>query len=209
MKESSETLKESANAEEALRVENKQPLSGWWESARKVISPNSDTRPSGEVSLLLLHAISLPPGQFSGTAIEALFTNQLAVDEHPFFAEIAHLRVSAHLLIRRDGECVQFVDTDQRAWHAGRSCWWDARQRGWRRALNDFSVGIELEGDDKTPFTKAQYNALVDAVRWLMARYPQLNRHRITSHAHVAPLRKTDPGPMFDWAYFDQRLTTD
>lgn len=190
-------------------MENKQPLSGWWESARKVVSPNCDTRPSGEVSLLLLHAISLPPGQFSGTAIEALFTNQLAVDEHPFFADIAHLRVSAHLLIRRDGECVQFVDTDQRAWHAGRSCWWDAHQGEWRRALNDFSVGIELEGDEKTPFTKAQYDALVGAVRWLIARYPQLNRRRMTSHAHVAPWRKTDPGPTFDWAYFEQRLAAD
>lgn len=188
-------------------MENKQPLDGWWESARKVVSPNCDPRPTGEVSLLVIHAISLPPGQFSGNAIEALFTNQLAVDEHPFFAEIAHLRVSAHLLIRRDGECVQFVDTDQRAWHAGRSNWWDARQLSWRKALNDFSVGIELEGDDVTPYRKAQYDTLVEAVVWLMARNPQLDSSRITSHAHVAPLRKTDPGPAFDWAYFQQLLT--
>ena len=187
-------------------MEEKQPLSGWWESARPVASPNCDARPEDEVSLLLLHAISLPPGVFSGNAIEALFTNQLAVDEHPFFAEIAHLRVSAHLLIRRDGECVQFVDTDQRAWHAGRSCWWDAHHVKWRTALNDFSLGIELEGDDVTPYSKAQYNALIEAVLWLMARHPQLNSSRITSHAHVAPLRKTDPGPAFDWAYFYQRL---
>ena len=189
-------------------MEDKLPLSGWWQSARRVVSPNCDARPEDEVSLLVVHAISLPPGEFNGDAIEALFTNQLAVDEHPFFAEIAHLRVSAHLLIRRNGECVQFVDTDQRAWHAGRSCWRDVRGKKWRRALNDFSVGIELEGDDITPFTKDQYNALVDAVKWLMGRYPQLDCSRITSHAHVAPLRKTDPGPAFDWAYFHQRLTS-
>lgn len=187
-------------------MENTPFLSGWWKSARKVASPNCDSRPQGEVSLLVLHAISLPPGQFSGNAIEALFTNQLVADEHPFFAEIAHLRVSAHLLIRRDGECVQFVDTDQRAWHAGRSYWRDTRDQEWRTALNDFAVGIELEGDDVTPFTKAQYVTLAEAVKWLMARYPSLDRSRITSHAHVAPLRKTDPGPAFDWAYFDQRL---
>jgi len=188
-------------------VEEKQALSGWWGSARQVVSPNADARPTDEVSLLLLHAISLPPGVFSGNAIEALFTNQLAVNEHPFFADIAHLRVSAHFLIRRDGECVQFVGTDQRAWHAGRSCWWDDQQVQWRTALNDFSVGIELEGDDVTPYSKAQYTALIAAVKWLMMRYPQLNRSRITSHAHVAPLRKTDPGPGFDWAYFYQQLS--
>lgn len=187
-------------------MEEKQVPNGWWEIARKVVSPNCDERPLGEVSLLVIHAISLPPGKFSGDAIEALFTNKLAIDEHPFFADIAHLRVSAHLLIRRTGECVQFVDTDQRAWHAGRSCWWDARSREWRRALNDFSVGIELEGDDITPFTKAQYDALAKAVLWLLSRYPELDRARVTSHACVAPLRKTDPGPAFDWAYFDQRL---
>ncbi|MDQ7730289.1 1,6-anhydro-N-acetylmuramyl-L-alanine amidase AmpD [Halomonas sp. SpR8] len=189
-------------------MEKRYAPSGWWENARRVVSPNCDARPDQEVSLLLIHAISLPPGEFSGDAIEALFTNQLAVDAHPFFAEIAHLRVSAHLLIRRDGECVQFVDTDQRAWHAGRSNWWDARQATCRKALNDFSVGIELEGDDVTPYTRAQYHALTQAVMWLMARYPQLNSTRITSHAHVAPLRKTDPGPAFDWAYFQQRLVS-
>ena len=202
-----ECNEERPNQQETLRVEKRESLRGWWSQARHVVSPNCDARPNAEVSLLLLHSISLPPGEFSGHAIEALFTNQLAVDEHPFFASIAHLRVSAHLLIRRDGECVQFVDTDQRAWHAGRSCWWDARQAIWRKALNDFSVGIELEGDDHTPYTRAQYCALVEAVKWLQKRYPQLNIERMTSHAHVAPLRKTDPGPAFDWAYFLQLLT--
>ena len=185
---------------------NNEPIGGGWETARQVASPNCDARPTNEVSLLLIHAISLPPGQFSGGAIEALFTNQLVPDEHPFFAEIAHLRVSAHVLIRRDGHCVQFVDTDHRAWHAGRSRWWDRRQHEWRTALNDFSVGIELEGDDITPFTQAQYQTLVAVTHWLMSRYPLLDRSRITSHAHVAPLRKTDPGPAFDWAYFYQQL---
>lgn len=180
--------------------------SGRWQPARQVPSPNRDMRPAGEVSLLLIHAISLPPGQFSGDAIEALFTNRLNPCGHPFFAQIAHVRVSAHFLIRRNGQCIQFVDTDQRAWHAGRSCWWDARQAQKRTALNDFSVGIELEGDDATPFTHAQYHTLVSVTHWLLARYPQLDSERITSHAHVAPLRKTDPGPAFDWAYYYQQL---
>lgn len=178
----------------------------WWPSARAVVSPNADERPQGEVSLIVLHAISLPPGEFGGEAIEALFTNRLAPEDHPFFAMIATLRVSAHFLIRRDGECVQFVDTGRRAWHAGRSRWWDARQGVMRQALNDFSIGIELEGDDVTPFTKAQYACLAQLIRWLVARYPALDITRMTSHAWVAPLRKTDPGPAFDWAYLRQRL---
>lgn len=185
---------------------NDQTHDGWWGRARRVDSPNYDARPTDDVSLLVLHAISLPPGQFSGDAIEALFTNQLAMDQHPFFAEIAHLRVSAHLLIRRDGECVQFVNTDQRAWHAGRSRWWDGHAMQWRQTLNDFSLGIELEGDDITPFTKAQYHALAEVTQWLMIRYPALDASRMTGHAHIAPLRKTDPGPAFDWAYFYQCL---
>lgn len=187
---------------------NNEAGDGCWETARQVASPNCDARPTDEVSLLLIHAISLPPGLFGGSAIEALFTNQLMPDEHPFFAEIAHLRVSAHFLIRRDGQCVQFVDTDHRAWHAGRSRWWDSRGHTLRTALNNFSIGIELEGDDVTPFTKAQYRTLVAVSEWLMARYPLLDRSRITSHAHVAPLRKTDPGPTFDWAYFCQQLSS-
>ncbi|WP_404375703.1 1,6-anhydro-N-acetylmuramyl-L-alanine amidase AmpD [Vreelandella aquamarina] len=185
---------------------NKESVPGQWHKAYQIASPNQDARPQNEVSLLLLHAISLPPGQFSGDAIEALFTNRLDPSAHPFFADICHLKVSAHLLIRRDGQCIQFVNTEQRAWHAGRSCWWDPGMGIWRSALNDFSVGIELEGDDQTPFTKAQYAALVEATCWLMARYPALTANRITSHAKVAPLRKTDPGPAFDWAYFRQRL---
>jgi len=185
---------------------NQENRAGAWSRARQVPSPNQDARPQQEVSLLLLHAISLPPGQFSGDAIEALFTNRLPPDGHPFFAEIAHLRVSAHLLIRRDGECVQFVDTDQRAWHAGRSCWWDPALGAWRSRLNDFSVGIELEGDEVHPYRDVQYRTLARTVAGLMASYPALTRERITSHARIAPLRKTDPGPAFDWAYFDRLL---
>lgn len=179
---------------------------GYWPLARQVASPNADARTHGEVSLLVLHAISLPPGVFSGAAIEALFTNTLDPGAHPYFARIATLKVSAHFLIRRDGECVQFVDTARRAWHAGRSRWFDPRLNEARCALNDFSIGIELEGDGDTPFTAAQYRSLVAATRWLLARYPLLDASRITSHARVAPLRKEDPGPCFDWAYYRQCL---
>ncbi|WP_108445102.1 1,6-anhydro-N-acetylmuramyl-L-alanine amidase AmpD [Halomonas denitrificans] len=177
---------------------------GWLAPARRLASPNQDDRPEGEVSLLVLHSISLPPGEFGGEHIERLFTNRLDPSAHPFFAAIADLRVSAHLLIRRDGECVQFVPFEARAWHAGRSCWRDGARE--RRALNDFAVGIELEGDEVSPYTGAQYRALARATAALLARYPALTPARITSHARVAPLRKSDPGPAFDWAYFRQEL---
>ncbi|MGJ7460352.1 1,6-anhydro-N-acetylmuramyl-L-alanine amidase AmpD [Halomonas sp. MA07-2] len=177
---------------------------GWLAGARRVPSPNCDDRPDGEVSLLLLHSISLPPGEFGGEHIERLFTNRLDPDAHPFFGEIAHLRVSAHLLIRRDGECVQFVPFHRRAWHAGRSRWRDGERQ--RAALNDFAIGIELEGDEVSPYRLAQYGALSRATADLLATYPGLDEARITGHARVAPLRKSDPGPAFDWAFFRQRL---
>lgn len=177
---------------------------GWLAEARRVPSPNQDLRPEGEVSAVVLHSISLPPGEFGGAHIERLFTNTLDATAHPFFPEIAHLRVSAHLLIRRDGECVQFVPFDRRAWHAGRSCWIDEGVP--RRALNDFSVGIELEGNETHAYRDAQYRALAMAVKSLMTSYPDIGAARITSHARVAPLRKSDPGPAFDWAYFRQSL---
>ena len=173
---------------------------GQWAKARQVVSPNQDARPEQEVSLLLLHAISLPPGQFSGHAIEALFTNRLVPDAHPFFATIAYLRVSAHLLIRRDGECVQFVDVDQRAWHAGVSSY-HGRER-----CNDFSIGIELEGTDELAYTDAQYQQLVAVTRQLISRYPAI-ADNITGHSDIAPVRKTDPGPAFDWVKFRGLLT--
>ncbi|MBA2780756.1 1,6-anhydro-N-acetylmuramyl-L-alanine amidase AmpD [Billgrantia kenyensis] len=177
---------------------------GWLEGARRMPSPNQDMRPEGEVSAVVLHSISLPPGEFGGEHIERLFTNTLDPAAHPYFGGIADLKVSAHLLIRRDGECVQFVPFGRRAWHAGRSCWIDQGRP--RRALNDFTVGIELEGDEIHAYRDSQYMALAMSIRTLMASYPAFGPGRITSHARVAPLRKSDPGPAFDWAYFRQRL---
>jgi len=159
--------------------------------ARQVASPNCDERPAGaEVTLLVLHSISLPPGRYGGDAIERLFTNRLDPDAHPGFAELAGLRVSAHFLLRRDGELVQFVPVGRRAWHAGESSW-----RG-RARCNDFSVGIELEGSDADRFTPAQYAALAPLVRALRERLPL---RELAAHSDVAPGRKTDPGPGFDW----------
>ncbi|KXS38854.1 MAG: AmpD protein [Halomonadaceae bacterium T82-2] len=177
---------------------------GWLATVRRVVSPNANARPDGEISALVLHSISLPPGEFGGDAIERLFTNRLAPEAHPAFRDIAALRVSAHLLIRRDGECVQFVPFEQRAWHAGRSRWFDGTRE--RVELNDFSIGIELEGDEITPYRERQYRRLAEVTRSLVAAYPALDDTRITSHARIAPLRKSDPGPAFDWAYFRQCL---
>lgn len=165
-------------------------------AARFIPSPNCNERPEGEVSLLVVHNISLPPGQFGGGHIAELFTNRLDPNGHPFFREIAGLEVSAHLLIERDGCLTQFVPFDRRAWHAGKSCF-DGRE-----ACNDFSIGIELEGTDDTPYTDAQYQALIAVTQALLQAYPKLSRERITGHSDIAPGRKTDPGPAFDWARF-------
>lgn len=154
---------------------------------RLVPSPNQDERPPGtQVSLAILHSISLPPGAYGGDAIERLFTNRLDPEAHPYFREIHRMRVSAHFLIRRDGELVQFVPVERRAWHAGASSW-----RG-RQRCNDFSVGIELEGSEHAPFDDAQYGALIELL-------PRLSLREIAAHSDVAPGRKTDPGPHFDW----------
>ncbi|GHC16009.1 N-acetyl-anhydromuranmyl-L-alanine amidase [Kushneria pakistanensis] len=169
-------------------------------NARQVISPNSDARPTGEISLVVLHSISLPPGRFGGDDIEALFTNRLDWDAHPFFQTIRGLRVSAHLLIRRDGRCIQFVPFDRRAWHAGRSRW-----QG-RQALNDFTIGIELEGDGRA-FTHAQYQCLAELLPTLEAHYPRINARETVTHEQVAPLRKSDPGPSFDQQYLLRIMT--
>nr|WP_297461966.1 1,6-anhydro-N-acetylmuramyl-L-alanine amidase AmpD [uncultured Halomonas sp.] len=177
---------------------------GWLESARRVSSSNANARPDGEISALVLHSISLPPGRFGGDAIERLFTNTLDPNAHPYFASLSGLRVSAHLLIRRDGEAVQFVPFEDRAWHAGRSRWCDGGHE--RTGLNDFSIGIELEGDEIHPYRDRQYRTLAAAIHALMAAYPALTQERITSHARIAPLRKSDPGPAFDWAYLRQCL---
>ena len=168
---------------------------GWLAAARRSSSPNWDERPPGtSVDLLVIHGISLPPGAFGGPWIEALFQNRLSPGTHPYFAAIAGLRVSAHLLIRRDGELIQYVDLDKRAWHAGVS-----RFDG-RPGCNDFSIGLELEGTDEIPYAAAQYRVLAATARVLMARFPGLRPSRIVGHCHIAPERKTDPGPAFDWA---------
>jgi N-acetyl-anhydromuramoyl-L-alanine amidase len=166
--------------------------SGWLNGARRVLSPNSDARPPGtDVSLLVLHAISLPRGEYGGDAIERLFTNRLDAAAHPSFAELAGLRVSSHFLLRRDGELLQFVPLGARAWHAGVSRW-----RG-RERCNDFSVGIELEGADDDEFEDAQYVGLARLVRNLQSRLPLRD---IAGHSDIAPGRKTDPGARFDWS---------
>ncbi len=164
---------------------------GWLAGARLIESPNFDERPSGSsVSLVVVHAISLPPAQFGSEDIIHLFTNILDSAAHPYFSKIATLRVSAHFLIRRTGELIQFVSCEQRAWHAGASAF-DGRQR-----CNDFSVGIELEGCDEQPFEEAQYVQLQYLIERLRERYPV---SAVVGHCDIAPGRKTDPGPCFDW----------
>ena len=162
--------------------------------ARLCLSPNRDERPTGKpIDLLILHGISLPPGQFGGDEIEALFLNRLDWDAHPYFGEIRGLEVSAHLLIRRDGEIVQFVPFTERAWHAGESNF-----RG-RSRCNDFSIGIELEGEDETPYDDEQYRVLPIVLQALLQAYPNISPREIAGHCDVAPGRKVDPGPAFDW----------
>jgi AmpD protein len=159
-----------------------------------VPSPNCDARPAGcAINLLVIHHISLPPGVFGGTGIFELFTNRLDPAAHPYYATVAGMKVSAHFLIRRDGELYQFVPCGERAWHVGESSW-----RG-RTQCNDFSIGIELEGTGEAPFTDAQYRELARLTHALRARYPIRG---IVGHSDVAPGRKTDPGPCFDWARY-------
>ncbi len=161
---------------------------------RQVVSPNCDERPPGcPVTLLVLHSISLPPGEYGGDAIERLFTNRLDPAAHPSFREPAALRVSAHFLVRRDGELVQFVPVQRRAWHAGASSW---RGRG---RCNDFSVGVELEGTDAAAFAEAQYERLAELARALRAALPL---REFAAHSDLARDRKRDPGARFDWARF-------
>lgn len=165
---------------------------GWYIRARKIASPNCDARPEDTIiDLVVIHAISLPPGVFGGEGVVQLFTNQLDPAAHTYYPAIAALKVSAHFFIRRDGQLIQFVPITARAWHAGVSTW-EGRER-----CNDFSVGIELEGDDDTPFAPAQYATLQTVLQALTLALPI---RAVTSHAHLAPGRKTDPGPHFDWA---------
>ena len=166
---------------------------GWVKGARQLCSPNYDPRPTGmEVVLVVVHNISLPPGQYGGPGVEQLFSNTLCPDEHPYYADIAHLRVSAHFFIRRDGELLQFVATSQRAWHAGVSVWCG------RERCNDFSIGIEVEGSDHECFQPEQYETLCTLLQLLCRHYPV---QAVAGHSDIAPGRKTDPGPYFDWEH--------
>jgi N-acetyl-anhydromuramoyl-L-alanine amidase len=167
---------------------------GWLRGAERRPSPNRDARPAGTVvDLLVIHNISLPPGEFGGPWIDDLFLARLDPEAHPYFRAIAGVSVSAHLLIRRDGRCIQYVPFGERAWHAGASCF------AGRERCNDFSIGIELEGSDDLPFETNQYRALAEVVRALMTAYPGIRPDRIVGHSDIAPGRKTDPGPHFDW----------
>ena len=179
---------------QAWRIDEK----GWCPQAEHYPSPNCDVRPANTpISLLVIHNISLPPGQFGGPWITDLFLNRLNCDAHPYFDQLRTLRVSAHFLIRRQGELVQYVATTDRAWHAGVSAF------GGRDRCNDFSIGVEMEGTDETPFTAPQYRALALLTTALQRRHPVTD---VTGHEHIAPSRKTDPGPSFDWHIYRTQL---
>lgn len=179
------------------------PATGLMRTARFVASPHCDERPAGTaVDLLVIHGISLPPGEFGGSWIERLFLGKLPLDAHPYFASIAALKVASHLLIRRDGELLQFVPFHKRAWHAGSSSF-----QG-RSACNDFSIGVELEGADDIAYGAAQYTRLAAVTTELMRAYPGITPSRIVGHSDVAPGRKTDPGPAFDWARYRDILAS-
>lgn len=174
---------------------------GWLVDVEHCPSPNFGPRPPERpISLLVVHNISLPPGRFGGGAIERFFCNQLDAAEHPYFQEIRDLRVSAHALVRRDGTCVQFVSFQDRAWHAGRSSFLGEDE------CNDFSIGIELEGTDDLPYEAGQYRTLAALAQAIQTRWPAVTPERMTGHCDIAPGRKTDPGPAFDWSHFRRCL---
>ena len=172
--------------------------SGFLDTAQLIASPNFDERPMGtEISLLVIHNISLPPNEFTGEGVIELFTNQINAEKHPYYQSLQGFKVSAHFFIRRDGATIQFVSCHSRAWHAGASTW-QGKDR-----CNDYSIGIELEGSDTTPFTDAQYTALILLTKYLCNHYPI--KH-IAGHSDIAPDRKTDPGPYFDWEKYAMDL---
>jgi len=183
-----------------MNINNK---SGLVVDAQQIASANCDARPDEQnISLIVIHNISLPPGEFGGPYISQLFTNQLNPNAHPYFADIHQLKVSSHLLIRRTGEIIQYVPLHKRAWHAGTSSYCGAEN------CNDFSIGIELEGSDDIPFEEIQYTALAKCILNLQQNYPSLPKDAITGHSNIAPGRKTDPGPAFNWDHLQQLLTT-
>ena len=188
--ESKTSLTQKAEGPPAIRIS----ADGLATAVPFVRSPNCDERPADlPIELLVIHAISLPPGEFGGSAIEQFFLNELDPAAHPYYSGIAALKVSAHFLVRRDGSLVQFVPCVLRAWHAGASTW-----RG-RSRCNDFSIGVELEGSDDVAFENVQYDALANLTRALRAAYPIVD---VVGHSDIAPGRKTDPGPYFDWPRF-------
>ena len=173
----------------------------WLDPVRRIVSPNQDERPIGyDISLLVVHAISLPPGDFGTGEIERLFTNSLDCGAHPSYSSLDGVHVSSHALIDREGNITQFVPFDRRAWHAGESSFQGQNE------CNNFGIGIELEGTEIVPFTENQYSALIAIARVLMERYPRIQPHRIVGHNLIAPGRKWDPGPQFDWPMFKDRL---
>ena len=177
---------------------------GLLDVARYVPSPNCDERPPGvSADVIIVHSISLPPGEFGSDWISQFFLNELDAGAHPYFATIADLKVSAHVLLRRDGHIVQYVPFHRRAWHAGKS------QFEGRQACNDFAIGIELEGVDDVPYRSVQYARLASLVSALCDCYPKLTPQRVTGHSDVSPGRKTDPGPAFDWSRFRRLLRTE
>lgn len=178
--------------------------SGWVEGARRIPSPNFDVRPAGvAVDLIVIHGISLPPGAFGGGWVDRFFCNELPVAADPYFATICDLRVSAHVLIDRAGDLTQYVSFNDRAWHAGES------SHCGREACNDFSIGIELEGADDVPYTSEQYATLGGLIAALRRAYPLLSRADVVGHSDIAPGRKTDPGPGFDWARLRRTLAAE
>jgi AmpD protein len=168
---------------------------GWLKSVHQLPSKNADKRPDGlDISLIVIHGISLPPGEFGGEYIDQLFCNSLDADAHPYFSEVYQLRVSSHILIKRDGSITQYVPFEQRAWHAGVSSY-----KG-REQCNDYSIGIELEGTDDIAYTDVQYEILNMVIRAIRTAFPTIGKNDIVGHCHIAPSRKTDPGASFEWA---------
>ncbi len=175
--------------------------SGWLNDGDRRPSPNFDQRPPDcDITALIIHAISLPPERFGGCFIEDFFCNSLDPTIHPYFNEISQLCLSAHFLIKRDGACTQFVSTLDRAWHAGIS------ELEGQNQVNDFSIGIELEGSDKQPFESAQYDSLGSLTKAIISAHPLITKERIVGHSDIAPKRKTDPGPHFDWQLFREQI---
>lgn len=201
MRNSDSVNKDSHCPQATIALAEHLKLTGRYPGSRWAPSPNFGPRPENStISLLIVHNISLPPGRFGGPEIEDFFCNRLDTAAHPYFQTIAALQVSAHALIRRDGSVVQFVSCFDRAWHAGRSSF-----RG-KDECNDFSIGIELEGTDDIPYTSEQYQSLASIARLTMMAWPEVTENRVAGHCEVAPGRKTDPGPAFDWSYFKALL---